>query len=166
MLNESIVNSEYREYILCPRGNKIFFSLKEPMMIPRPGASKVYPMPAWCRFLSHALFLLPTAKPFRISQKYQSCCFMVVCTCLATSTTTTSYIVCIASRSCKDSTSTCFACSALVARLKAFTQVRPTNRQMYETPLGSRPVNLNWAERGKLQSVNGYYHPPRLVVWS
>ena len=59
MLNESIYNPECRENNFCPRGNEIFFSLKEPMMIPSPGASNVYPMPAWYRFLSHTLFLLP-----------------------------------------------------------------------------------------------------------
>ena len=33
---ESIVNPDCREYIICPRGDKIIFSLKDAMMIPLP----------------------------------------------------------------------------------------------------------------------------------
>ena len=41
-------------------------------MIPPPGASNVYPMPAWCRFLPHTLFLLPIRRMQNHSESHRS----------------------------------------------------------------------------------------------
>ena len=41
-------------------------------MIPLPGASNVYPMPAWCRFLLHTLFLLPIRRMPNRSESHRS----------------------------------------------------------------------------------------------
>ena len=41
-------------------------------MIPPPGASNVYPMPAWCRLLPHTLFLLPIRRMSNPSESQRS----------------------------------------------------------------------------------------------
>ena len=119
---ESIVNPDCREYILCPRGNKILFSLKDAMMIPLPGASNVYPMPAWCRFLWHTLFLLSIRRIPNHSESHRSTRGAVSWSLVLAWRHQQRHHPALSSlsRPCKDSISTCFACSALVARLQAF----------------------------------------------
>ena len=87
------------------------------------------------------------SKPSRVSQEYQRCCFVAGCTCFATSTTTTS--PCIVSRSCRaHGLHTVLALLWLHDSELLLRSEQRSSRQIYETPFGSRPVNLKWAESG------------------
>ena len=48
-------------------------------MIPPPGASNVYPMPAQCMFLPHTLFLLPIRRMPNRSESHRSTRGVVSC---------------------------------------------------------------------------------------
>ena len=110
------------------------------------------PMPAWCRFLPQTLFLLPIQRMPNRSESHRSTrCVFHGRLYLLGDINNNDIIVCIVSRSCKDSISTCFACSCERAEPNYSVCPLSVSPFVQYCVATSRKRRLNWTKRRHLR---------------